>query len=167
MLILQITNVKEFMHKLLCTDTFDHFLLSEATIKGNGSYVVDGRPVAGFYTREEEEELGICGLPFLPFSLLRENCFLLIRGSRTPAAFQFVFQLTPDNLARTLQAGGSGLTLQDISAACLTIRFQDGMLTCTAGISYRSFITDHTFDREWDALVQRFFNSRSISYQKI
>lgn len=164
MLVLQITNVKEFMHKLLCTDTFDHFLLSEATIKGKGSYVIDGHPVSGFYTQEESEELGIQGLPFLPFSLLRENCFLLIRGSHTPDAFRFVFQLTPENLAKTLLAGESGLTPQDVSAACLTIRFQDGILTCTSGISYRSFITDHTFDREWDALMQRFFNSRSIPY---
>lgn len=167
MLVLQITNVKDFMHKLLCTDTFDRFLLSEAAIKGKGSYVIDGHPVPDFYSREEQEELGIAGLPCLPFGLLRENCFSLIRGTHTPTSFRFVFQLSPDNLARTLAAGASGLTTSDVNAVCLNIRFQDGSLTCTTGISYRSFIPHHILDQEWDALLQRFFNSHEVPFTEL
>lgn len=167
MLVLQITNVKEFMHKLLCTDTFDHFLLSEASIRGKGSYVIDGHPVPDFYTQEEAEELGILGLPCLPFSLLRENCFTLIKGTHTPTGFRFVFQLSPDNLAKTLSAGDSGLTPLDVNAVCMNIRFQDGSLTCTTGVSYRTFVTHHILDQEWDTLLRRFFTRHEIPFQEL
>ena len=41
MIAIQLLQVKDFMNKLLRTDLFYHFLLSEATIRGKGSYEID------------------------------------------------------------------------------------------------------------------------------
>lgn len=164
MTILQITNVKDFMNRLLRTDLFDHFLLSEATIKGKCSFVIDGHLIPDFYTPEELEELALTGLDCLPFAMLRENCFSLIKGKNTPSYFKFVFRLSPANLRQTLEAGKSSLTESDLSGVFINIKFQDGALTCTSGISYRTFTLDRTFEQEWDTLLCRFFNIHDITY---
>ena len=57
MIAIQLLQVKDFMNKLLRTDLFDHFLLSEATIRGKGSYEIDGHLVPDFYSPEELDEL--------------------------------------------------------------------------------------------------------------
>ena len=59
MIAIQLLQVKDFMNKLLRTDLFDHFLLSEATIRGKGSYEIDGHLVPDFYSPEELDELDI------------------------------------------------------------------------------------------------------------
>ena len=162
MIVLQIENVKNFMNKLLRSDLFDHFLLSEATIKGKVSYVIDGHITPDFYTAEELADENLSGLSCIPFGMLRDNCFSLIKGKKTPTYFKFVFQLSPANLAKTLDSSQSALTPLDISGAFINIRFQDGTLSCTSGVSYRTFSLDHTFDHEWDELIQRFFLTHDI-----
>ena len=102
MIAIQLLQVKDFMNKLLRTDLFDHFLLSEATIRGKGSYEIDGHLVPDFYSPEELDELELTGLSCLPFGMLRENCFALIKGKHTPSYFRFIFQLSPKNLKNTL-----------------------------------------------------------------
>ena len=93
MIAIQLLQVKDFMNKLLRTDLFDHFLLSEATIRGKGSYEIDGHLVPDFYSPEELDELELTGLSCLPFGMLRENCFALIKGKHTPpiSALSFSF----------------------------------------------------------------------------
>ena len=155
MIAIQLLQVKDFMNKLLRTDLFDHFLLSEATIRGKGSYEIDGHLVPDFYSPEELDELELTGLSCLPFGMLRENCFALI------------FQLSPKNLKNTLEVSKSGLTTQDLNGVFLNIKFQDGILSCTNGVSYRSFTLDHTFDQEWDLLIRKFFAGHDIPYTDI
>ena len=167
MLALALTNKKDFMNKLLRTDLFDHFLLSEAAIRGKGSYEIDGHLVPDFYSPEELNELELTGLSCLPFGMLRENCFALIKGKHTPSYFRFIFQLSPKNLKNTLEVSKSGLTTQDLNGVFLNIKFQDGILSCTNGVSYRSFTLDHTFDQEWDMLIRKFFAGHDIPYTDI
>lgn len=164
MTILQISSIKDFMNRLLRTELFDHFLLSEASIKGKCSFIIDGHILPDFYTPEEREELALTGLECLPFSMLRENCFSLIKGKNTPSFFKFVFRLSPVHVRQTLKAGNSSLTESDLSGVFINIKFQDGILTCTSGISYRTFTLDRTFEQEWDALLCRFFNAHDIAY---
>lgn len=164
MTILQISSVKDFMNRLLRTDLFDCFLLSEASIKGKCSFLIDGHIVPEFYTQEELNELALTGLSCLPFAMLRENCFSLIKGKNTPSYFKFIFCLSPDNLRQTLHSGNSSLKETDLSGVFINIKFQDGILTCTSGISYRTFTLDRTFEHEWDALLCRFLTIHDISY---
>lgn len=167
MIVLQITGVKDFMNRMLRTELFDHFLLSEATIRGRVSYVIDGHIVKESFTEEELQTEHLDTLTCMPYGQLRENCFDLIKGKRTPSYFKFVFQLSPENLERTLSRSKSSVTAADLNAVCINIRFQDGMLTCTSGVSYRNFILDHTFEQEWDALVQKFLLTNDIACMQI
>ena len=70
-------------------------------------------------------------------------------------------------LKNTLEVSKSGLTTQDLNGVFLNIKFQDGILSCTNGVSYRSFTLDHTFDQEWDLLIRKFFAGHDIPYTDI
>lgn len=86
MIAIQLLQVKDFMNKLLRTDLFDHFLLSEATIRGKGSYEIDGHLVPDFYSPEELDELELTGLSCLPLAC----CVKLLRpdqGKTYPLLF--------------------------------------------------------------------------------
>lgn len=67
MLALNIPELKNFMNQLLCSDTFDHFLLKEATIQKDAVWNFDGTVTPDFYSSEELEEQGLSGLAFLPY----------------------------------------------------------------------------------------------------
>jgi len=165
MLALKLTNTKNFMNTLLRTECFDHFLLQEATIYSGATFTIDGRMPKEYYTAEEAEELGIMGYSCLPFSMLRGNCFDLMKGKKAPSAFSFVFLLSPENLAKTLQAIGGGLSVNDVTAMFINIRFQTGQLMLTTGVSYRSFVMDKSPEKEWDRMLQKFLAQHEIDFE--
>ncbi len=49
MIALKITNVKQFMAKLLGGEDFDSFLLEEATISTYNTFMIDGHQNRDFY----------------------------------------------------------------------------------------------------------------------
>lgn len=167
MIALKLTDIKDFMNKLLRSETFDHFLLQEAVIHSGASYVIDGHLNKEFYNQEELEELGIETFRFLPFSMLRSNCFDLIKGKKTPTSFKFVFLLSPDNLSRTLASTGTAFTANDITGIFLNLKYQNQLLTLTTGISYTIFTPDKTLELQWDHLVQKFLKQNEISYEEL
>lgn len=167
MLALELTDIKDFMNKFLRSDLFDHFLLQEGVITSAASYVIDGRINKGFYTQEEKEELGINDCQFLPYSMLRANCFDLIKGKKTPSSFKFVLMLSPGNLSRTLASIKSGFTENDITGVFLNIRYQNQLLSLTTGISYNIFSVDKTLDNEWDRLVKQFLKQHEIPFEEL
>ncbi len=167
MIALNILEIKDFMNKLLCGDTFDPFLLREAAITGSAAWSLDGTLNRGFYSEDELEQEGLAGLAYLPFSALRPQCFALIRGKRTPSYFKFVFLLSPSNLARTLAQTRSSFSPSDITGLFINLRFQDGTLLLTTGVSYRIFSTDKRLEQEWDSLVKRFLKGHEISFSEL
>ena len=124
MLALQLTDVKDFMNKFLRSETFDHFLLQEGVITSGASYVIDGHIHPDFYTSEEMEELEITDCDFLPYALLRGNCFDLIKGKKTPSSFKFVLLLSPKNLERTLSSIQSSFTGNRHLCTCSSSRIR-------------------------------------------
>jgi len=167
MIALQLTNTKNFMNTLLRTECFDHFLLQEATVVNGASIQIDGRMPKDFYTAEEVEEYGIDEFDFLPFSMLRGTCFDIFKGKKTPSAFSFVFLLSPSNLEKTLASLKSGFTLNDVSALFMNIRYQNGQLTLTTGISFKTFQLDKSLDHDWDLMVQKFLLQHDIDFEDI
>ena len=167
MIALELTDIKDFMNKLLRTEVFDHFLLQEAVITSGASYVIDGHITKGYYTDEEVDTMGISGYKMLPFSLLRGNCFDLIKGKKTPNSFKFVFLLSPENLKKTLASSGNSYTENDISGVFLNLKYQNQLLTLTTGISYNIFSTDKSLDSNWDKLVCRFLYQNDIKFEEL
>ena len=164
---LNLPEIKEFMNKLLCSETFDHFLLKEAVIKTAVTFTIDGTIDHTFYSSDETETLGLTGFSCLPFGMLRSQCFDLIKGKRTPSYFKFVLELSPTNLTRTLEQIHSSFTAADISGVFLNLKFQNDALLLTTGVSYRIFSPDKSLEHEWDRLVERFLKNNGIVYEKL
>ena len=164
---LQLTDVKTFMNQLLCSELFDRFLLSEASITKDATFTVNGHINPAFYSAEELETEGLTGLDILPYSRLRPVCYQLIRGKHTPVSFKFVLTLSPENMKHTLARSDSSFTDNDVKGIFINMAFQNGRLTLTTGISYILFSTDRTLDHEWDGLIKKFLAKNSVSYEEL
>ena len=57
MIALQLIDIKDFMHKLLCTDLFDRFLMPEASISTYADFTIDGHLNLGFFDSEDQRIL--------------------------------------------------------------------------------------------------------------
>ena len=167
MTVFQLIDIKDFMNQLLRTDTFDNFLLQEAIITNNVTYTINGQLTKEFYSKDELEELQLQDCRFLPFSMLRNHCFDLIKGKRTPASFRFVFLLSPRNMQKTISSINSNYTTSDISGMYLNLKYQNQQLFLTTGISYTIFSTDKTLENEWDKLIVKFLKQHKIAYEEV
>ena len=165
MLAINLPELKGFMNRLLCTDTFDHFLLKEAAIQGSITWTLDGTLNKDFFPAEEWETKELEGLPFAPYGLIRPQCLDLIKGKNAPTYFKFVLLLSPENMARTLEQTHSSFTPGDVSGMFLNLLFSHGKLMLTTGISYRIFSTDKSLEQEWDALILRFLKNHQITFE--
>lgn len=163
----QLPEKKEFMNLLLRSGAFDNFLLAEASVRAAASFEIDGRLNSGFYSSEELAEQNLSGLEFMPYGRLRPICFELIRGRRTPSYFKFVLMLSPENTKNTVAAARTSVTYTDIAAVCLNILYQNEQLVLTTGVSYRTFIPDKTFEREWDRFAENFLKKNAIIFSEI
>lgn len=164
---LKISNVKEFMNILLLSETFDHFLLSEASITTFATMILDGQSYADFFSPEDEEYALIEKEAYVPFSFLRSFCLDFIKGKRTPVSFKFVFLLSKENQQKTLASLHSSFAPEDISGMYLNLKYQAGEIICTTGISYRNFSMDKSLDQAWDDMVMRFFKNHKILYESL
>lgn len=167
MIALELTDIKDFMNKLLRAEVFDHFLLQEAMITSSATYNINGQITKGFFSEEEMEELQLSGCRFLPFSMLKTNCFDLIKGKKTPSAFRFVFLLSPKNMEKTISAVGSSYTPSDVTGMYINVKYQNQLLSLTTGIAYNTFSTDKTLELEWDKMVMKFLKQHEIEFEEI
>ena len=110
MIALKITNVKQFMGKLLGSEDFDSFLMEEASISTYNTFRIDGRQNRDFYSSEEWEDKELRPYDFTPWKTIRPICFDLIKGTRTPSSFQFVLHLIPEYTASILKKGDTSVT---------------------------------------------------------
>ena len=167
MIALELTDVRDFMNKLLKSEVFDHFLMQEAVITSAVTYTINGQITRGFYSEEELDELSLSGCRFLPFSMLRSNCFDLIKGKKTPSAFRFVFLLSPTNTEKTIHAVGSSYKGSDVTGMYINLKYQNQLLSLTTGIAYNIFSTDKTLENEWDKMVIRFLKQHDIAFEEL
>ena len=155
------------MNKLLKSEVFDHFLMQEAVITSAATYTINGQITRGFYSEEELEELQLNGCRFLPFSMVRGNCFDLIKGKKTPSGFRFVFLLSPSNTEKTIAAVGRSYKASDVTGMYINLKYQNQLLSLTTGIAYNIFSTDKTLENEWDKMVMKFLKQHEIAFEEL
>ncbi|MCR5109043.1 MAG: DUF5721 family protein [Lachnospiraceae bacterium] len=176
MIMLKITNIKQFMSLLLSdsSEAFDSFLVKEVMIKTNAVYTIDGHLNKEFYSNEELEELrAVCeennrifSESMLRFSQLKKHCFSVIKGKKTPTFFLFEFYLAEENINRLLSnIKDNELRAKDISGLCLNIKYSDGSLSATTAVSLKVFTLDKAIEQKWDSSVKSFFTKLNISYE--
>lgn len=161
----KITELKSFMSKLLGSSAFDGFLLAEASISTYNTFVIDGHINKEFYTGDINDD-GI--LPSYEFSMwqdMRSLCFDLIKGKRTPVGFKLVLHLKPELADTLLKEGNAAVSLSDLKAFVLNIKYDGSELSCITATAYHTFILDKTPDQIWDEYMARFFNENSINFE--
>lgn len=167
MIALKITNVKQFMGKLLAAGDFDSFLLEEASISTYNTFLIDGHQNRDFYTKEEWEDESIRPYEFTEWKTIRRICFDLIKGTRTPASFRFVLHLIPGSVASLLQNADTAVTPNQVKAFVLNIKYDGTTLTLVTGTSFHTFLMDKTPDILWDNAVRQFLDKHGMAYEEL
>lgn len=160
MILLSIPEVKEFMSKLLLSETFDTFLFVEGEIVTFNTFTMSGRLQKDFFDKDM--------VPERTYSLwkdLREYCFSLIRGKRTPLRFKFVFGLSEPNIEKLLKQQDLSFTPQDVQGLYLNISYDGTSLKCVTGTSMNLFTMDKSLEEAWDKMVQKFFTRKEIGFE--
>ena len=132
----KITETGNFMTKLLSGRTFDSFLLEEASLSMQVTWILDGKINRNFYTKEEWEDKTDHPFPLISWSEVRGHMRELIRGKKAPAC-----------------------------AMVLNIRYDGKEVTLVTGIALKSFTLDRNADRIWDEAMGRFLASCEIGYE--
>lgn len=159
-----ITELKNFMVRLLGTDCFDSFLLEEAAISCAVEYHIDGHINKEFYTQEEWEDPAIRPYDFAAWSSMRNICFSMIKGQRTPSGFKFVLHLMPEYVPGVLKGADASLKPEQVKALVLTIKYDGNAITIVTGTAFTSFVMDKTLDAQWDKTMRQFLTKKGIAF---
>lgn len=150
------------MSHLLLSDTFDHFLFIEGEIVTFNTFTIDGYLRKDFYGADPED---IPAGYYSSWKQLRELCFSIIKGKRTPLSFRFVFSLSPENIAKLIDRKGLDFQSSDVQGLYLNIRFDGTSLQCVTGTSLKTFSMDKSLEKEWDSMVPRFFDKKGLAFE--
>lgn len=162
----QIKDVKNFMGRLLGNDTFDCFLLAEASITTYNTFVIDGHIEKAFFTGDINDDNILPPYAFSERKNMRSLCFDLIKGKRTPVGFKLVLHLKPEIVQQILTQGNADVSSSDIKAFVLNIKYDGSMLTCITATAFYTFLPDKTPDRLWDDFVTHFLSENEISFEE-
>lgn len=158
MISLNLTDIKNFMAQLLLSETFDHFSFIEGEIVTFNTFKIDGFIQKDFFDTEEEPP------QYSYWENLREYCFSIIRGKRTPLSFHLVFCLSPSNTERLIARNTPSLQAKDVQGLYLNIRYDGKHLSCITGTSFKTFTMDKSLEHAWDEMVQKFFRQKKIEF---
>lgn len=163
MVALQISDIKAFTKKLFLGETFDWFLVKEATIVTFNSFTIDGAVRHGYYSDEELEAGRI--EQYSAWKVLRPFCFSLIKGNKLPESFSIILRLPPDQTERFLKERCASWTPEQVGGLYLNIRYEDHVLNCITGVALNQFTMDKTLEREWDDMLRAFLKKQQIPYE--
>ncbi len=167
MIALQISNIKDFMNRLLKTDLFDAFWLVEASITTYNTFTIDGHLHREFFDTQTKKALIQSGITYSSWHEAKPYCLSIIRGKNTPLHFKIIFQLPRENTNQMLLKSNSPFGPEDVSGVFLNLQFSESRLIVTTGTSYHIFTLDKTFDTLWDRTILSFFNQHDILYEQI
>lgn len=160
----QIQDTRDFMKKLLMTETFDAFQLSEASIVTFAAFHIDGSFHADYFSTQEKDDFPVEKDSDVLWKRVRPFFFELTRGKNTPLSFRIVFRLAPHNVAKLLAQSGIPLTAGDVDGLFLNIRFDESGLNCISGTSLRIFSLDKSLEHAWDSMLEKFFRQKEIPF---
>ena len=165
MLALQIISTKNFMNHLLVADTFDNFLLEEATISTSNTYQIYVHINKELFTQEDIIQRGPETYDFSEWKEIKPLCYHLIKGKRTPLFFKFVLHLKPEAVGKLMAAGNCSVSPEQIKALVLTIKYDGTRVVLTTGSSFQTFLMSKEPDNIWDKALQQFLVRKEINYE--
>ena len=160
MIALSLPEVKECMAKLLLSETFDPFLFIEGEIMTFATFTMDGYLRKEFFDSEESPDR-----EYALWKDLREYCFSLIKGKRTPLSFKFILGLSDTNIEKLLEQQGLNFKPQDVRGLYINLKFDGQKLQCVTGTAMNLFTMDKSLEQAWDTMVQKFFTQKEIAFE--
>lgn len=150
---------KNCMQHLLLKSTFDSFSLIEGEITTYNTFRVDGYIHKKFFEEAPEKVYSSWGE-------LREFCFQIIRGKRTPLNFRFILSLPKESFEAFLKEQEiSFLHPSDIQGLYLNFKYDGLNLQCVTGTSLNLFTMDKTLENIWDSYMKNFFLKQEIQFE--
>lgn len=165
MIALRMEDLKGFTSKLFVGDTFDTWLVREASVTTFNAFTIDGRVRHGYYTDTELELNQI--EEYSAWKVIRPICFSLIKGKKLPGSFQITLQLPPKEVEAFLKEARLDFRAEQIGGLYLNIRYEEGELHCVTGMSLNIFTLDRQIGYEWDEAVRRYLKERELPFTEL
>ncbi len=150
----KITSKRDFIKQLFLTTIFDTFYLEEALILTGQTFHIDGRVNQDYYTSEELESQPELQAEFCTWGSVKNFCFDIIKGKKTPLSFKFVMHI----------ADTEEIKRSDIKALVISIKFDGNECSIITGISTHTFSLDKTPEKLWDSHIQKMLTQVGIEF---
>lgn len=172
-----VLDTKACMAELLLRTAFDEFLFIEGEITTFNRFTIDGLIHREFYgdttdpdsgdTPRNEKESGAQGrLAYSAWKSLREYCFSIIKGKRTPLDFKLIFSLPDPAIETLIRKEQLDFQPETVQGLYLNFRYDGNVLTCTTGTSLSTFTMDKSLEHAFDQWTRRFFFDHHINWEE-
>lgn len=158
MRLIEVENIKSLTTALFAKDSFDKFLVTEASISALNTFTFDGH-INDSYLDEKEAALPDYKEGIVYWSKIKPLCYEIIKGKKVPLRFKIVFALPKHLFSAFLKKAQLDMNPDNINALFLNIGFQANHLTCTTAISLKSFSLDKSLENAWDEYINKFIIS--------
>lgn len=159
MLSFTLTDRNNFTSHLLLQDTFDHFQLIEGEIVTFGTFHVDGLIQKEYFDSDAPLPL------YSPWKNMRPLCLSLVKGSRAPLRFRFIFTLPSRSIEAVIRKNELAVDPAAVQGLYLNIRYDGARLSCVTGTSFKTFTPDKSLERLWDEMVKNFLLQKDIAFE--
>ena len=160
MISLFIPDIKDFTSQLFLKDSFDSFCFIEGDIVTFNTFHIDGFVQKGFFDTDTV-------LPeYSYWKNVREYCFNIIKGKRTPLSFRLIFSLSPKNIKRLVSQSVSSIQPEDVNGLYLNVHFDGRRIICVTGTSFKTFTLDKTLEHLWDEMITNFLHQKGIPFEQ-
>ena len=151
MLSLTIKDLKQFMNKLLISDTFDGMCLSEAYICTGCSYTIDGKLNTDFYNEDELNSMP--SARYTSWKNIKPFAFSIIKGRKVPELLKITFVLPEAVVAKLILDTDLNFDPDCVNGLFLNVRYQDGSVTMTTASSLSTFTLDRSLDEAFERYI--------------
>lgn len=149
----EILNVKEFTKRLFITDTFDKMYVTEAEFLTFVKFNINGKINRAYFDEENDDE-------FCQWENIREICFEIIKGRKTPTTFKLVLKF-PQKF--TMEWIGENTSRKVEADMYLNIRYIDNKLSLISSFSPKTFSLERDLIYLFDIYVKEMFKKINIA----
>ena len=161
MIAINIKNVKAFMSALLLSDTFDNFYFIEGEITTFNTFKIDGFTKKDFFEKDEVFP------EYSRWGTVRDFCYSIIKGKKTPLDFKIIFGLSPKNIENLIIKNELGIDPSTVQGLYMNVKYDGSTLHIVTGTSFKSFTMDKTLEAAFDKMVLKFFTLKEIDFEEL
>ena len=160
MIAFKITDVKDFMNKLLIGEIFDNFLLVSFEITNYAKITIDGVRNEAWY---EDEMTG----RYISWKEIRDKISFLLKGDKVPLCIKGVFRLSEENTDRMASKLGIKDAVEKDYGLFFTLKFEKGDINIITGVSVTDFLMSKEVGNLWDEDLLKFLKYYKIAVEML